>query len=148
MKLSRAPGAPSGASGSRYVRNWIEFLIGAGSVRQQYAMAMAAFLLIPVVVMVGMRVTIFINPEIAAGHPDYTRNWQLLSMVKRASFFATLLASAALWFLTGVFLLKAKRRSAWWLPLAVLGPFGFAILAMLGDKAPELGTRTSGGCTA
>ncbi|MGH7742015.1 MAG: hypothetical protein ACRENS_08330 [Candidatus Eiseniibacteriota bacterium] len=105
-------------------------------VKKPYVLAVVSFLLIPVAVILGMALTVAINPEIAAGHPDYVRNFELLNTLKRGSFFATLLMAMVLWFLTGVFLLKAKQRSAWWLPLAVLGPFGFAILAMLGDKTP------------
>ena len=42
-----------------------------------------------------------------------------------------------LWVLAFFFLLKAKERSYWWLPLAVLGPFGLMGFMMLNDNAPS-----------
>ena len=41
-----------------------------------------------------------------------------------------------LWLLTCFFLLKSKEQSYRWLPLAVLGPFGFIVLTLLRDNAP------------
>jgi hypothetical protein len=32
--------------------------------------------------------------------------------------------------------IRSKEQSSWWLFFAALGPFGFAILAMLNDRAP------------
>jgi hypothetical protein len=32
--------------------------------------------------------------------------------------------------------IRSKERSSWWLFFAALGPFGFAVLAMLNDRAP------------
>jgi hypothetical protein len=42
----------------------------------------------------------------------------------------------ALWLLVCLLVIRSKQRSSWWLLLAAFGPFGFAILAMLRDKAP------------
>jgi hypothetical protein len=52
---------------------------------------------------------------------------------------AGLLVMMGLWFLTCFFLVKSKKRSYGWLPLAMLGPFGLIILTMLGDNAPAPG---------
>src|SRR5882724_10136241 len=48
-------------------------------------------------------------------------------------------SSICLWFLTCFFLVKSKKRSYGWLPLAMLGPFGLIILTMLSDNAPAPG---------
>jgi hypothetical protein len=39
-----------------------------------------------------------------------------------------------LWLVACLLVIRSKKRSSWWLFLAALGPFGFAILAMLHDK--------------
>jgi hypothetical protein len=95
-----------------------------------------SFLLIPAAVLLGATLSISINPEIAAGHPNYERNYRLLELAKSLSLLTTLLMSMALWFLTGFFLLKSKKQSYRWLPLAMLGPFGFVVLTVLRDNAP------------
>jgi hypothetical protein len=46
--------------------------------KKQTAVALVLVLLIPVVTMLGGWVFSLINPEIAAGHPNYVRNFQLL----------------------------------------------------------------------
>ena len=80
-----------------------------------------------------------INPEIAARSSDYERNYQLLELARKLSLLATLLVNIGLWFLTCFCLLKSKKQSYWWLPLAMLGPLGFVVLTMLSDNAPALG---------
>jgi hypothetical protein len=80
-----------------------------------------------------------INPEIAAGHANYERNYRLLTLAKNLSMLAVLLVIMGLWFLTCFFLVKSKKRSYGWLPLAMLGPFGLIILTMLSDNAPASG---------
>lgn len=77
-----------------------------------------------------------IDPEIAAGHPNYVRNYHLLSLLKTASFLAMGLIAGVLWLLACFLVIRSKGRSSWWLFLAALGPFGFAVLAMLRDRAP------------
>jgi hypothetical protein len=104
--------------------------------KKHYYLAIGAFLSIPLATMLGAALFIFINPEIAAGHPDYVRNYRLLDLAKHSSLYATMLVDVALWFLTCFFLIESKERSQWWLFLAVFGPLGFSLLAMLGDKAP------------
>lgn len=107
------------------------------SYKKYYIAAIAAFALIPMVTVLGGILLNLINPEIAAGHANYVRNYWLLDVLKRVLFFGMLLVDLALWFLTGFFLLKAKQQSYQWLPLVLLGPLGFAVLTTLGDRALE-----------
>jgi hypothetical protein len=107
--------------------------------KKTYVLAIVTFLLIPAVAVVGAFVINAINPEVAAGHPDYVRNFRLLDLAKKLSMWAALLVIAGLWFLTCFFLIKSKIRSYWWLPLAVFGPLGLIVLTMLSDKRPVLG---------
>src|SRR5580704_3915493 len=104
--------------------------------KKQLFVALALLLLIPVVWMLGGLVFSLINPEIAAGHPDYVRNYQLLNLVKIAAALASTALVGILWLLACFLVIQSKGRSWLWLSLAALGPFGFAILAMLDDKAP------------
>jgi hypothetical protein len=92
--------------------------------------------MIPAATVLGGLLINSIDPELAAGHANYERNYQLLSMAKNLSMLALLLVIMGLWFLTCFFLIKSKKRSYGWLPLAVLGPFGLIILTMLSDNAP------------
>jgi len=105
-------------------------------VKEHYLLAVASFLLIPVVVLLGAILANVINPEIAAGHANYERNWRLLQSAKILSLWTTWLMAMALWFLTGFFVLKSKKQSCGWLPLLLLGPPGFVVLTILRDKAP------------
>jgi hypothetical protein len=93
-------------------------------------------LLIPVVLRLGGGLFSLINPESAAGHPDYVRNFHFLSLLKHLSFWGSLLLVAILWLLVCFLVIRYKERSSLWLFCAALGPFGFAILSMLNDKAP------------
>ena len=105
--------------------------------RRYHLSAIVALLLIPVVTMLGTASAIAINPEIAAGHPDYVRNFGLLMLAKRFLMLSTVVADGGLWLSCGVFMLKAKGRSFGWLPLAILGPLGLALFAMLGDPTSK-----------
>jgi hypothetical protein len=105
-------------------------------VKKPYLLALGAFLLMPVIVTAGALLFALINPEMAAGHPDYAHNWRLLQLLRESFFFGGLLLSLALWFATCLLVLRSKRRSAWWLLLALLGPLGFAVLASLPDADP------------
>jgi hypothetical protein len=106
--------------------------------KKYYVLAIVSILLIPVVTVLGGMLTNFINPEIAAGHPNYQRNYRILDMVKYVVFFLTLLMIMCLWCLTCFFLVKSRKQSYLWLFLIILGPFGFMVLTMLGDRAPEI----------
>jgi hypothetical protein len=102
-------------------------------IKKQWVVAVALLLLIPVVLVLGGALFSLINPEIAAGHPNYVRNFHLLSLLKITVMWATAAAVLVLWLLVCLRVIRAKKRSASWLVLAALGPFGLAILAMLND---------------
>jgi hypothetical protein len=105
-------------------------------IKKQWLLALVTLLLIPVVLRLGGMISSLINPEIAAGHPNYVRNYHLLSMLKIMSLWASIAAVGVLWLLVCLLVIRSKGRSNLWLLLAALGPFGFAVLAMLDDRAP------------
>jgi hypothetical protein len=116
--------------------------------KKYYFLALAALLLIPVVTVVGGSIAVAINPEIAAGHANYERNFRLLGTLKIFAIWATFFIDFCLWTLCCAFLLKARARSMWWLPLALLGPLGLAALAALNNRASDGGDpyqRMTGG---
>lgn len=100
------------------------------------AIAIVLLLLIPVVVILGGTLFSLINPEIAAGHANYVMNFRILSSLKIMLLMASFAVAAILWFLACFLMIRSKGRSSWWVLLAGLGPFGFAILALLSDEAP------------
>jgi hypothetical protein len=105
-------------------------------IKKQWVLALVLLLLIPVVLALGGMIFSLINPEIAAGHPNYVRNYHLLSLLKIISFWASIAVAGVLWLLVCLLVIRSKQRSNLWLLLAALGPFGFAVLAMLNDRAP------------
>ena len=107
--------------------------------KRPYVLAIVSFLMIPAVTVLAGRLINSIKPEIAAGDSNYERNYWLLSLAKHLSILAVLLVIIGLWFLTCLFLVKSKKRSYGWLPLAMLGPLGLIILTMLSDNAPAPG---------
>jgi hypothetical protein len=107
--------------------------------KRPYVLAIVSFLMIPAVSVLAAMLINSINPEIAAGHSNYERNYRLFSLAKNLSMLAVLLVIMGLWFLTCFFLVKSKKRSYGWFPLAMLGPFGLIILTMLSDNAPAPG---------
>jgi len=109
--------------------------------KRQIAIAIGLLLLIPVIFRLEGLLFSLINPENAAGHPNYARNYHFLSLVQRVSFLAMLLAVATLWFLSCFMVIRSKQQSLPLLFLGALGPFGFAILAMLRDRAPAESDR-------
>jgi hypothetical protein len=112
-----------------------------GAMKTGMRVAFALLLAIPVVAFLGVGLSSLINPEIAAGHANYVRNFYLLSLLKRFLFFGTAGAIAILWFVASFLVVRSKERSPYWTLLAILGPFGFAILTMLNDKTPAQGDR-------
>ena len=132
-------------NGLRYQVNAALMCYDVGSIsptcmlKRPYVLAIVSFLMIPAVTVLGGMAINFINPEIAAGHANYERNFWLLSLAKNLSMLAGLMVIMALWFLTGFFLVKSKKRSYGWLSLAMLGPLGLIILTMLTDTAPAPG---------
>jgi len=109
--------------------------------KKQTVIAVALLLLMPLVLMLGGFVSSHINPESAAGHPNYQQNWQRLNQLKIGSLLASFAIVAALWLVVCFLVIRAKERSAWWLLLAAGGPFGFAVLAILNDGAPAADDR-------
>lgn len=106
-------------------------------VKKQLVVALVLLLLIPLVLVLGGALFSLINPEIAAGHPNYVRNFHLLNLLKKMTVWATAAAVLVLWLLVCLQVIRAKKRSPSWLFLAALGPFGLAVLAMLNDRATE-----------
>jgi hypothetical protein len=104
--------------------------------KKQTVVALLLLSLIPIVSMLGGLLFSLINPEIAAGHSNYVRNYHFLSLVKNMSVLASGAVVAILWLLVCFLVIRSKERSSLWLFFAALGPFGFAILAMLNDRAP------------
>ena len=104
--------------------------------KKQSVCALGVFLLIPVVVMAGGFIAGHINPEIAAGHANYARNFRLLMLAKGVIFLGSVAIAGILWLAVCFLVIRSKQQSLWWIVLAALGPFGFAILAMLDDRAP------------
>lgn len=96
--------------------------------------ALVLVLLIPLVLLLGGVLSNLINPEIAAGHPNYARNFQLLSLLKMALFFGSVAVGAVLWMIGSLLVIRSRRRSKRWLALAGLGPIGFAVLSMLNER--------------
>ncbi len=103
--------------------------------KKQWVVALALLLCIPVVMVGGGGLSNLINPEIAAGHPNYVRNYHLLNLLKLSCFFGAVAVSAVLWLVVCFLVIRSKKRSALWLSMAALGPYGFAVLVMLNDRA-------------
>jgi hypothetical protein len=103
--------------------------------KRQTVVAIVLLLLIPVVLMSGGFLSSMIDPEIAAGHANYARNFQLLNLAKHLLFLGSGAVVGILWLLVCFLVIRSKERSSLWLFFAALGPFGFAILAMLNERA-------------
>jgi len=108
-------------------------------IRKHYVPAVVSFLLIPAAALAGGMVFVAINPEIAAGHPNYARNYWLLEHVRNTCLVATGLAIVCLWLTGCALLVRAKARHYGWLALAMLGPPGLIALTMLADRSPAAG---------
>src|SRR3569833_3546351 len=106
-------------------------------IKKQLLLALLLLLLIPIVMLGGGLLFSLINPEVAAGHPNYVRNWHLLSQLKSLIMFAMFAAVLALYLLGSFLVIRSKNRSGIWLLLAPLGPLGLAILSVLNDRAPS-----------
>jgi hypothetical protein len=104
--------------------------------KKQTVLALALLLLVPVVMVLGGMLSSLINPEIAAGHPNYSRNFHILTIVKHLTFFVPLVIGVILWFFVCFLVLRSKEQSPVWMFFAALGPLGFAVLETLNDKAP------------
>lgn len=107
--------------------------------KRKYVLALACYLAIPAIVIVGTGVSRLIDPEMARGHADYVRNFRLLQLAGLGVLAATGLLALILWVSTCYLALAARQRSPGWLVMAALGPLGFCIIAMLEDRAPAPG---------
>ena len=104
--------------------------------KKQTVVALVLLLSIPVIFRLEGWLFSRVNPENAAGHPNYARNYQWLRMAQHLTFWTMLAAVGALWLLVCFLVIRSKERSLSWMFLAALGPFGFAGLVMLRDRAP------------
>ncbi len=107
--------------------------------KRPYVLAVVSFLVIPAVTVLAGILINSIDPEIAVRTSNYERNFWLLTQAKNLSMLAVLMVIVSLWFLTCFFLVKSKKRSYGWLPLAMFGPFGLIILTMLSNNASAQG---------
>lgn len=112
------------------------FFGAVGRMKKQSIVALVLFLLIPLVARLGGALFSAINPEAAAGHPDYVRNYHRLHLLKMFSMWGSFALIAALWLLVCFLAICSKKRSPLWLLLAAFGPIGFAVLTALDDRDP------------
>jgi len=106
-------------------------------IKKQLLLALLLLLLIPAVMLGGGFLSNLIDPEVAAGHPNYVRNWHLLSSLKTTLLLGSFVVAVALYFLGSFLVIRSKNQSDLWLLLALLGPLGFAILSALNDRSPS-----------
>src|SRR5579863_7081 len=104
--------------------------------KKQWVVALVLFLLIPLELKLGGMLFSLINPESAAGHPNYVENFHRLSLLKHMALWGSEAGVFVLLLLVCFLVIRSKKRSPLWLFMAALGPFGFAVLAMLNDQAP------------
>lgn len=104
---------------------------------RKHLWALVVFLTIPVIFRGGGALFAAIDPEKLAGHAHYVRNFRLLQLLRSAIMLAMFGSVVAAWFMTCLLLLRSKSRTSSWLPLALLGPIGFAFLASLRDSSPQ-----------
>jgi hypothetical protein len=90
--------------------------------KKQTVVALVLLLLIPMVWMLGGLLFSLINPETAAGHANYVRNYHLLHLVKMGSLWASFAVVGFLWLLVCYLVIQSKERSPLWLFLAGIGP--------------------------
>jgi hypothetical protein len=105
-------------------------------IKKPWVVALVLFLLIPLELKLGGMLFSMINPESAAGHPNYVQNFHRLSLLKHMALWGSEAGVFVLWLLVCLLVIRSKKRSPLWLFMAVLGPIGFAVLAMLNDRAP------------
>jgi len=104
--------------------------------KRHYVMALACYLAVPVVVIVGFSFSRLIDPEMARASTDYVRNYRLLELAATGVVMATAGLALALWVSTCYLVLESRQRSMLWLALAPAGPLGFMFIAMLADRSP------------
>jgi hypothetical protein len=112
-------------------------------IKKQTLLALLLILLIPAVTVGAGILFSLINPEIAAGHPDYARNWRLLNSLKIGVMYGSFAVILVLYLLGCFLVIRSKKQSRLWLVLAPFGPLGFAALSILNDRAPSETDRYS-----
>lgn len=100
---------------------------------KKHLLPLVAFLTIPVIFLAGGTLFATIDPERLAGHTHYVRNFRLLELARGGVMLAMFGSVAIAWLVACLLLLESRSRSYGWLPLALLGPIGLAILASLRD---------------
>src|SRR5215467_7238053 len=104
------------------------------AIKKEYVVALALLLAIPAVMMVCGAVFSVINPEIAWHTKHYHFYWTLLHTIKIGVMWGMAAAVLVLWVMVCRQVIRAKKQSDLWLVLAMMGPIGLAILAMLKDR--------------
>lgn len=102
--------------------------------KRTYLAALISFASIPLVMVTAGVLFSAIDPEIAAGNADYERNYRLLENVRHAVIAGGFFVSLVLWFFACFLFLRSRKQPWYWLVLALLGPPGFAAMAMLPDR--------------
>lgn len=110
-------------------------------IKKQLLVALLLLLLIPAVTIGAGILFSLINPEAAARHPNYSRNWHLLNSLRMSVMYGSMAVVVALYLLGCLLVIRSKQQSRFWLLLAFLGPLGFAILSVLNDRAPSEADR-------
>ncbi len=105
--------------------------------RRSYLAAVVCCLLIPVATIAGAAVSRLVDPEMAHGTANYTRNYLLLDWLQKGVLMGTAALSFVLWIACCYFVLRARQRSLAWIVLAAAGPFGLVVIASLKDRSPE-----------
>jgi hypothetical protein len=107
--------------------------------KRHYALAIACYLAIPLVILAGAAVFRLIDPEMARGHADYVRVYWLLEKAQTGALMAAWGLTVVLWIATCYLVLRSRQRSPWWLALSATGPLGFTLIAALKDRSPAPG---------
>lgn len=110
-------------------------------IKKRLLFALILLLMIPAVTIGAGILFSLINPEIAAGHPNYTRNWHLFNSLKMGVMYGSFAVVLALYLLGCFLVIRSKQQSRLWLLLAPLGPLGFAVLSVLNDRVPSEADR-------
>jgi len=107
------------------------------------SLAILAFLAIPLVIVLGGLLHHLIDPELARGTTDYAGNYALLERLRQACLNLSFALAGGLWFLAFGFHLLALQRSLVWIVLALFGPLGLAVIAIVGRATEESEKRTA-----
>ncbi len=106
--------------------------------KRSYFASLLLYALIPVVMLFAGSLFSSIDPQSMAGHSNYERNYHLFEMLKHLILYGGFVVSFGLWVATCFFLLQAKKRTAAWMLLSMLGSLGFVALSMLNDREPHI----------